>query len=34
MIVKKITFKKRVAEPKGMGEAEMKAFEKMSVDNY
>ena len=31
---KKLTFPKRVPEPKEMGEEEMKAFEKMSSDNY
>lgn len=31
---KKVVFKKRVPEPKEMGREEMKAFEKMSADNY
>ena len=32
--VKKLTFPKRVPEPKEMGREEMKVFEKMSSDNY
>lgn len=31
---KKVVFKKRVPEPKEMGEEEMRAFEKMSADSY
>ena len=34
MTVKKLTFKKRIPEPKEMGKEEMKVFEKMSIDSF
>src|SRR3989338_7596896 len=34
MTAKKLTFLKRIPEPKEMGREEMRVFEKMSSDNY